>query len=339
VDEPRGVGATRSYGGPGFDLVKRTEDTISRYGMLEGSDTVVVAVSGGPDSTCLLDVLRRLPSGFSLVVAHVDHGLSAESEAVAAGVAKQAAEAGIDVHVARAPDLSGPNLHERARDFRYAFFESVADQTGADRIATGHTLDDRVETTLARLIHGAAPEVLAGLPPVEGRRIRPMVDLRRAETRAYCVECGLDFYDDPANDDVRFERVTVRSKVLRAIEEHWGDGAVRAMATSAELLRQDAAALDRLAARLYDEVASVGDDAIRFDRKAFLEMSRAFRRRLLQRAVGRVRDRSGGIEAALDAIERIDLKEDASFAVAGGAEITIGLDGVVVRGSQDDRGA
>ncbi|MGH2729351.1 MAG: tRNA lysidine(34) synthetase TilS [Actinomycetota bacterium] len=337
MDEPRGV--NKPLGGPGYPFVKHTEDTIRQRGMLEDGNTVVVAVSGGPDSTCLLDVLRRVQLGLTPVVAHVDHGLSENSETVAARVAKHAAEAGIDVHVARAPDLSGPNLHERARDFRYAFLESIADQVGANAIATAHTLDDRVETTLARLIHGAAPEVLAGLPPAEGRRIRPLIDARRSETRAYCVEGGLDFYDDPANDDVRFERVAVRSKVVRAIEEHWGEGAVRAMAASAEFLRQDSEALDRLAARLYEEVASVADDGIHFDREALIEMPRAFRRRLLQRAVGRVRDRSGGIEQVLDALERPELKPEAHFAVAGGIEISIGRGGVVVRVSNDDRGS
>nr|MDQ3878619.1 hypothetical protein [Actinomycetota bacterium] len=98
-----------ALGGPAFDVVERVRDTIARYDMLPGTAPCVVAVSGGPDSLCLLDVLARLQLR-PLMVAHVDHGLSDNSEEIAANVARIASEAGIDVHVARARDLAGPNL-------------------------------------------------------------------------------------------------------------------------------------------------------------------------------------------------------------------------------------
>ncbi|MGH2819660.1 MAG: ATP-binding protein, partial [Actinomycetota bacterium] len=111
----------RRLGGPGFDVVERAEATIKRHGMLADTDRVVVAVSGGPDSTCLLDVLSRLATQLDLTleVAHVDHGLSEGSGEVAARLAHAAAAAGFDVHMVRVPDLAGPNLQARARDFRY----------------------------------------------------------------------------------------------------------------------------------------------------------------------------------------------------------------------------
>jgi tRNA(Ile)-lysidine synthase len=313
----------RSLGGPGYEVVEKARDTIHRYGMLEGGEKIVVAVSGGPDSTCLLDVLARLShsQGYKLEVAHVDHRLSPESETISARVAKAAAEIGYDVHVARAPDLAGPNLHARARDFRYAFFETIARDIDASKIATGHTLDDRVETTLARLVHGASTDGLAGIPPAAEERIRPLIGLRRSETRAYCDECGLDYVDDPANDDDRFDRAAVRSLVVTAIEERWGDGAIRAIAAAADDLRDDADALRVLADRLYGDMAESSDGVVSFDRTALLEMPRAFRRRMLERAIGRVRDRSGGIDAALVALDQD--KATGSFAVATGFEITL----------------
>jgi tRNA(Ile)-lysidine synthase len=310
--------------------------TILRYRMLEGENTVVAAVSGGPDSVCLLDALARLKSriGITLVVAHVDHGISVGSEKVAAKVAHDAAEMGFEVHVTRAPDLTGPNLQARAREFRYGFLEIVAQKESATRIATGHTLDDRVETTLARLIHGAAPDVLAGIPPVEGARIRPLIDLRRGETRSYCEEVGLDFFEDPANEDERFERVAVRHRLVAAVEEHWGEGAVRAIARSAERLFEDSAALTALADRLYADVAT-GEEAgdVSIDLEAMLSMPRAFRRRVLEKAVGRVRDRHGGIDAALDALEAPfgQVSKDLHFDLASGIEIEISADRVLVR--------
>ena len=326
-----GVSTGTRYGGPAFDVVEQVRDTVARYGMLGKGDKVLVAASGGPDSTCLLDVLGRLATklDLQLEVAHVDHGLSEDSETVASRVSTEGATAGYDVHVMRISELSGPNLQAKARDLRYRFLDSIADRIGADRIATGHTLDDRVETTLARLIHGAGTEGLAGLPPAEGRRIRPLIDLRRARTRAYCEEVELDFYDDPANDDESFERVAIRRLLVAAVEERWGAGAVAAMAASSERLWEDSAALAEIADRLYADLAVADGDEVSFRTAALAAMPRALRRRVFERAVGRVRDRAGGIEGALDALEK-EIREEVRFAVAGGAEIAVGRENVTV---------
>lgn len=315
-----------SLAGPGYELVMKACSAIERWKMFEGGETVIVAVSGGPDSTCLLDVLMRLSESLSLrlEVAHVDHGLHQESADIAAQVGARVAEAGLDAHVIRLSGLEGGNLQARARTLRYGFFETLAQKLGAQRIATGHTLDDRVETTLGRLIHGAPPEVLAGIPPVDDLRIRPLIEIRRGDARAYCEERGLSVYDDPSNDDDRFERVAVRNEVVPVIERRWGPGAVRAMGASCERLWEDARALENLAGRIYAGIAESSEDEVTFERSALGPLDRALRRRLLQLAVGRVRDRSGGIEAALDAL---DEKEGTSpaldFSVAGEGVITV----------------
>jgi tRNA(Ile)-lysidine synthase len=323
---------SRAYGGPGFDLVERAARSIDRYSMLADGGIVVVAVSGGPDSTCLLDVLHRLstPRGWTLHVAHVDHGLSEGSERIAARVSSAAAAAGFEVHLMKAPDLEGSNLHARARLFRYSFFETVAREVGATKIATGHTLDDRVETTLARLVHGAGTEGLAGIPPADGGRVRPLIEVRRAATQAYCEEVELAYELDPANEDERFERASVRTALIPTIEQRWGEGAIHAMATSAERLRTDAAALKGLADTLYVQLAKGEEGRVRFERSELGPVPPALRRRLLERAVGRVRDRSGGIEAALDALDAPG-GETRHFDVASGVTIDISRTEVVVQ--------
>lgn len=322
---------TRAYGGPGFDLVERAARSIDRFSMLSDGEVVVVAVSGGPDSTCLLDVLHRLSSrrGFTLHVAHVDHGLSERSEPVAARVSSEAASAGFEVHLMRAPALGGPNLHARARLFRYSFFETVAGEIGATKIATGHTLDDRVETTLARLVHGAGTEGLAGISPAEGRRARPLIEVRREATLAYCDEVGLAYDIDPSNADERFERASIRKTLIPAIERRWGAGAIDAMASSAERLRTDAAALEGIARTLYHQLAKTEGPRVRFQRSGLAPLPFALRRRVLEHAVGRVRDRAGGIEAALASLDEPG-GESRHFDVASGITIDIGRDDVVV---------
>ena len=303
--------------------------------MFKGGETVVVGVSGGPDSTCLLDVLGRLGAGLDLVVCHVDHGLSAQSETIATEVARRAAQAGYDVHVARAKDLAGPNLHARARDFRYSFFQTIAAQEGAACIATGHTLDDRVETTMARFIHGAGGSGLAGLPPVgeselsHVTRVRPLIGARRAETRAYCEEVGLEFVDDPSNEDPRFERAVIRQMLLGPIEEHWGDGAIRAMSNTIERITEDDDALASQANILYAGMIEEGGQR-EFDLPTMVNLPRSLRRRLLELAVGPKKDRGAGIDEVLDALDRPDRKVDASFDLPGGTTVVIGKDKLTV---------
>ncbi|HEX2294804.1 MAG TPA: tRNA lysidine(34) synthetase TilS, partial [Actinomycetota bacterium] len=318
---------------PGFDVVTSARDLVAAVDPGDGPRHWVAGVSGGPDSTCLLDVLGRLSESLRLKVevAHVDHGLSPGSEETAAAVARAASAAGHDVHVARASGLEGPNLHARAREFRYRFFETVAADTGATRIVTGHTLDDRVETTLARLVHGAGTEGLAGLRPRDGKRLRPLLRVRRREARAYCEDRGLAFVDDPANDDDRFERVAVRTRLVAAIEERWGDGAVRALAVSSGRLAEDADFLKGLGETLYGQIAKRGPGEVAFDLDAFLLAPRALRRRLLAQAVGRIRDRSGGIDATLDALDRPLSGSGLSFDVAEGATISVTREQVVVK--------
>lgn len=305
--------------------------------MFPGGATIVVGVSGGPDSTALLHVLGRLRMDARLVVAHVDHGLSGASEAIAADVARRAAEAGFDVHVARARGLEGPNLHARARDFRYSFFETIARQEEADAIATGHTLDDRVETTLQRLIRGAGSRGLAGIPYVGARsdgvrRVRPLLDVRRAETRAYCEEIGLEFVDDPGNVDLRFDRAAVRELVLGAIEERWGEGAIRAMATSIDRLAEDDRALQDQATLLYEGSAEAPDEGgpVSLGLAMMRELPPALQRRLLELAVGPLRDRGPGIDEVVTALGAPDASVGSRFDLAEGTRVVIDRDAVTV---------
>lgn len=332
MDSPSRLRYYLPLGGPGFDLVEQVSRSIDRYSMLRGGEHVLVAVSGGADSQCLLDVLRRLGERYRLhlSVAHVDHGTSDASTSTGARVAKDAVDAGIEAHYVAASGLEGPNFHARARDVRYQFFGDVARAARADAIATGHTLDDRVETTLSRLVHGAGTQGLSGIPPVDAGRIRPLIDCRRTETRAYCESRRLWFVDDPANSDLRFERARVRATLIPAVEAGWGDGGVRAAAVSAERLREDALALGELAGRLYRELARDGEGKVSFGRGELSALPPALQRRLLETAVGPLRDRAGGIDAAVTALGSESTRPGSRFALPDGRAVVVERDEIVV---------
>ncbi len=230
-------------------LVDVARATIRRHGMLAGGELVLVAVSGGADSVALLHVLRAVTPALHLRlhVAHVDHGLRPDSGRDADFVRSLGARFGLPVDVVRVTVSKSGSPEAAARHARYAALESVADRIAADRIAVGHTADDQAETVLMRLLEGAGPRGLAGIPPVRGRIIRPLLASRRADIVAALKGDGESWVEDPSNDDPRFSRNRIRHDLLPALAGVNPD-IVPALVRTARLAREMTDAITRTAA-------------------------------------------------------------------------------------------
>ena len=219
---------------------------------------VVVACSGGADSLCLLaaTVFEARRSAWSVVGVTVDHGLQQGSAGQAARVVGQMAALGaeetVSVRVAVATGGQGPEA--AAREARYAVLEEVAQRAGSGVVLLGHTQDDQAETVLLGLTRGSGGRSLAGMRRGFGPYRRPLLDLTRAQTEQACRAEGIDFWSDPHNEDPRFTRVRVRSRVLPMLEAELGPGVAPALARTADSLREDATALDAWAARVLQDV-------------------------------------------------------------------------------------
>ena len=238
-------------------LLERTRATIDRRGLFKGSDLVVVAVSGGPDSLALLHALHRLAPRYDLTlhVAHFDHRLRESSADDAAFVASAARELDLaaTVRAATATDRpKGVSPEEAARERRYAFLDEVADGIGAARIATGHTLDDQAETVLMRAVNGTGVAGLGGIRPKRGRVVRPLIDVRRSETEAFCRALALEPRFDASNADRSFLRNAIRRDLLPFIRECFNTRTSEALARLADLARDDDALLEELAVAAVD---------------------------------------------------------------------------------------
>ena len=182
--------------------------------MLARGDRVLVACSGGPDSVALLDALDRLRRrlGVTLEVAAVDHGLRPEAAAECEWVRAFAESRGLATHVLRA--RLARRSQEAAREARLALLEGCARERGCARVALGHTRGDQAETVIMRLVRGAGARGLAGIPPVRGVFIRPLLDVGRVEIEAYVARRRLPIVRDPSNEDRRYLRVRVRREIL-----------------------------------------------------------------------------------------------------------------------------
>ncbi len=195
--------------------------TIRERALLTAGEHVLVACSGGPDSTALLHVLHRLRRELRITVcaASIDHGLRIESAREVEQVGAFAATLGVPFYSLRieVPRV-GASLQGRARALRYEALHEIAAAQRATCIAVGHTQDDQAETVLARMLRGAG---IRGLGGIEARRadgvVRPLIDCRRADVRAYAVERQLPFVDDPSNHQRAFERVRIRHAVLPSL--------------------------------------------------------------------------------------------------------------------------
>jgi tRNA(Ile)-lysidine synthase len=212
---------------------------------------VLVWVSGGPDSMCLLETLVRVRRLFRirLAVFHLDHGLRPGSAADAAYVRRRAAAHGLPCHVARPATMPGvgDSIERWAREERRAAATRVAEEIDADRSALGHTMDDRAETVVLALVRGWGLDGLTGIEPTAGRLVRPLIEVRRAETVAACRSLGLRPRHDPTNTDTTYLRNAIRHDVLPTLASATGRDVVPTLARTAELLRADAAMLDELA--------------------------------------------------------------------------------------------
>jgi tRNA(Ile)-lysidine synthase len=210
------------------DLVEAVGEVVTRRRLVQEGERVLVAVSGGADSTALLSILHDLSGRlhFELVVGHFDHRLRDTSSVDRKTVEVTAAKLGLafhygegDVH-ARA-EGHGETIEEAARKLRYQYLFELADEVRADRVATGHTRDDQIETVLMRILRGTGTRGLCGIRAQRGRLIRPLLGLAHLQLVTYCRDHHIPFVEDPLNRDKRFTRNWLRFELLPSIRKYY----------------------------------------------------------------------------------------------------------------------
>ena len=279
-------------------LVDRVRETIEHHRLLSGGETVIVGVSGGVDSTALLHVLHALGPSLKLRlhVAHLHHGLRPTADEDARFVTRTAEGLRLPCTVERA-DVAGlaragkHSLEEAGRLARYDFFARVAAAAGAGHVAVAHTRDDQVETVLMRLQQGAPWELLAGMRPRRAGPaavvIRPLLDVSRADLRAFLEGRALVWREDPSNLDLSIPRNRARHvdlPALRAVHPAWP----QVLWNLGEAARLCADVLDRLSARVYGHLRNEGTGGIVFTLEALRALPQPLRRRVLRQAASEV---------------------------------------------------
>ena len=273
-------------------MIERVVQTIRRHGMLVGGETVLVAVSGGADSMALLHTLKMLAPQWSLSlhVLHIHHGLRPESDGEAEFVERVARAWKLPVTVERLRGLSlqSPSLEAEARRARYAAFHRWAERLAADRVALGHTGDDQAETVLMRLLQGAGPRGLSGVPPVRGRFIRPLIKVSREEILAYCQAHHLEWVEDPSNRDPKHFRNRIRHELLPLLASTENPRIREALRRVGRRAREAVGSLQLLAEREFQRLAQVEPSSIGLPLGALQQLPSGLLGELLRVAMSRL---------------------------------------------------
>ncbi|MGE5578444.1 MAG: tRNA lysidine(34) synthetase TilS [Bacillota bacterium] len=259
--------------------------------MVSPGDLVIVAVSGGPDSMCLLDVLFALSPelGIRLHAAHLNHHMRAQAPKDAAMVRDFAKRLGIECAIGDA-DVNGLakergiGVEEAGREARYSFLRKVRAETGASKIALGHNLNDQAETVLMRLLRGAGTQGLAGIPPVNGDIVRPLLEVPRVQIEEYCRLRNIPTMMDVYNLDPKYTRNALRLEVIPDLEKRFNPSLTKTLAWTASALRWDADLLEEMARQAFLAVSCKQARVTSVERKALGAMPPALSSRVLEMA-------------------------------------------------------
>ena len=270
----------------------------------EAGDCILVAVSGGADSLALAyaTLIESAPLAIRAVAVTIDHQLQEKSADQATKVEKQLRAMGYqDVVVAEVKVSLESGLEAGARSARYEALQRVAIEKSAVKVLLGHTRDDQAESVLLGLARGSGTRSLSGMAIENGIYLRPLLSLTRAQTEEACTEAGIEYWNDPHNENHEFSRVRVRREVLPVMEEQIGPGIAAALARSASLLRDDADALDAITS------AEISRHNLKdLDCSALEHLPRAIRTRILRSAIYAAGSPSGSISADhLGAVEAL----------------------------------
>ena len=280
---------------------------VREAGLLAPGATVVVLLSGGRDSVCLLDVCARICGPNATTALHVNYGLRDGADEDERHCEQVCAELGVALRVHR-PGAPHGNVQAWAREERYRAAGSLEGE-----IAVGHTASDQVETILYRLASSPSRRALLGMRPRAGRVLRPLVRYTREDTAAHCRSRRLSWREDPTNDSDRYARNRIRHELVPALRSIHPAAEANVLAL-AEILRDEAEVLDSLV----DELT--GGDGIEIGR--LRELPGAMRRLVVQRLADAV---AGGPAAGAGrrAPEVCELAEGAALDLPGGVRATV----------------
>ncbi|MEH2293170.1 tRNA lysidine(34) synthetase TilS [Nostoc sp.] len=267
--------------------------TIRSRHLFERNQRLLIAVSGGQDSLCLIKLLLDLQSkwGWDLGIAHCDHRWRSDSQANANHVENLAKTWGISFYLETANQPI--NSEAAARDWRYQALSAIAQANNYQYIVTGHTASDRAETLLYNLIRGTGADGLQALtwqrPLTTGiMLVRPLLEITRSQTEQFCQEFKLPIWEDSTNQDLQYARNRIRQELIPYLRENFNPQVESALAQTAELLQAEVEYLEKAAQELREKALGMGHEEVRLNRRVLQKAPLALQRRVMRQVLQQI---------------------------------------------------
>ena len=281
-------------------IFKIVEETIKNHRMFEPHDSVLVGVSGGPDSVALLYVLLKIAAGLSLTlgVAHLNHGIRGiDSDSDARFVASLAEKLKLPFYIKKKDVFSYKKYHklsleEAGRRVRYEFFHHIAGKNKYNKIALGHQGNDNAELVLMYLFRGSGPPGISGIPPVRknsnqyGIIVRPFSGLSRHEIMDYLIGKKLEYVTDTSNKDTKFLRNKVRNELIPLIEKSYNPRIIETINRLSSIMRSDEEWIEDIITPFYEDIIIYSEEKeIALSIPKLVQTHMAPKRRVIRRAI------------------------------------------------------
>ena len=305
---------------PKYNLEERILKTIQENNLIEEGDKLVVGVSGGPDSICMLNALINIykndeegvspmakncqkgPSPVAIVVAHVNHMIREEAAGDERYVEEFCAQKNIDfysksIDVQKFANNNKIGVEEAGRNARYDFFDEVLEKTGANKIAIAHNMNDKIETMIMNAMRGTGISGLKGIEAKRGRYIRPLIDCKRDEIEAYCQENNLNPRIDKTNFENDYTRNKTRNIVIPYIKKEFNPNIIETLNRLSELVFEEEDYIDKQVDKAYGNLLlEESSNQIVLDLKKFNCQEKVIKSRLVLYNITRLFGTSKGIE-------------------------------------------
>ena len=286
-------------------MEKKVLETIKKYNLIENGDKLVLAVSGGPDSITMLDILNEIKNekiiDFEISVAHINHMIRKEAKLDELYVKNYCEEKNIDfysksIDVLKLANNNKTGTEEMGRIVRYKFFDEVLEKTGSNKVSIAHNKNDKAETMIMNILRGSGISGLKGIEPKRGKYIRPLIECERFEIENYCKEKNLNPRIDKTNFDNTYTRNKIRNIVIPYIKQEFNPNIINTLSRLSELVVEEDDYIENKVKKAYETLLIKEDKKeIILDLKKFNEEEKVIKSRIVLYTITRLLGNCQGI--------------------------------------------
>ena len=291
-------------------MKQKVFETIKKYNLINQTDKLILAVSGGPDSIAMLDILynlkleNELMKNIDFIVCHVNHMIRKEADEDEKFVKNFCTKINIPffskkINIPEISKIEKKGLEETARIERYKFFDEIMQKTGANKIAIAHNKNDKIETIIMNVLRGSGSSGLIGIEPIKNQKyIRPLIECERTEIEEYCIKRNLQPKIDKTNFDNHYTRNKIRNVVIPYIKEEFNPNIINTIGRLSDLIKEEEEYIENQVINVYNQILinDKNEKQIILDLKKFNLQEKVIKSRILLYTITRLLGTSKGIE-------------------------------------------